>query len=397
MQGTRSILLSLLAVGLVGCISSHSDVRTDFKTSGELLAKAETAEGVPVQWTLYSGERGAPRLNRTLSTRSTTPRIGLSASPMTSERAANAGVEPFVGVWVESVSARSPAGQAGIVKGDIIVKVAGKSVTSVEQFSHLILTEGVPGEDLELELRVYRQRGEPVDGRPTATVVVQPESHEVSESSTESFELESSRGVQQYTGLQLASVPPSLSREVYGEDREIVVVSGVLRGSPAYEAGLRAGDRLVQCDSRPVDSLDTVRQSVRHRLDENWQAYDLADADDLDGRRDHGGEVVLEVTGRLGKHTARLELTDELDDVTRFYVPIITRYRSDVDSTSLSFLDFIFQFGFNYDSHTYHSISRSPADTWSLSLFPLGMFEFRKGLDSNRYTFFWFMDFETGR
>ena len=92
---------------------------------------------------------------------------------------------------------------------------------------------------------------------------------------------------------------------------------------------------------------------------------------------------------------ASVELADDLGEVTRFYVPIVTDYRSDVDSTRLSFLDFIFQFGFNYRSNVYDSDTRHPADTWSLSLFPFGMFEFKKGLYSNEYTFLWFIDFET--
>jgi hypothetical protein len=65
-----------------------------------------------------------------------------------------------------------------------------------------------------------------------------------------------------------------------------------------------------------------------------------------------------------------------------------------VDSTSWSFLDFIFQFGANYRGSYRDSATRAPQSTWLFSLFPFGMFEFEKTRNSNRYCFFWFIEFE---
>jgi hypothetical protein len=393
MQRTLS-LLAALAPALASCVSNHSEIGSPFGKVGIVVAESETAEGAPVRWRLYPGIAGAPRLDRTEQVKTLTTRVGIAASPVTSERAQAVGVEPFVGVWVDKVEETSPAAKVGIVPGDIVLRVAGQDVTSVEQFEHLVSTRGVPGEELAFEVRVYRQRGEPLDGRPSAKVVIVPEAREITESSTESVSLETSRGVQKYTGAQFAVVPTGPAREVFGEERDVVVVAGVVKGSPAYYAGLRTGDRVVECDGQPVSSLRVVREAVVRRMDEDWQRFDLVDVV-VEGSSD--APIELDVTGELGAHRASVDLSDEIDDVDRFYIPIVTSYRSDVDSARLSFLDFIFQFGFNYRSNTYDSSTREPVDTWKLSLFPLGMFEFEKGVHTNEYTFFWLIDFETRR
>ena len=61
----------------------------------------------------------------------------------------------------------------------------------------------------------------------------------------------------------------------------------------------------------------------------------------------------------------------------------------------MSFLDFIFQFGFNYRSRYHPSATRAPQKSWRFSALPLGMFEFSKSPEGKRRnTFFWFITFE---
>ena len=72
-----------------------------------------------------------------------------------------------------------------------------------------------------------------------------------------------------------------------------------------------------------------------------------------------------------------------------FHTPIIVDYTGRVDRTRTSFLDFIFQFGFNYRRTVGPSRTREPAKETYLSFFPLGMFEFERSATRSRNTLFW--------
>ena len=223
------------------------------------------------------------------------------------------------------------------------------------------------------------------------------------ESSTDSIPLDGSVGIFQFTGLRLATLSAELCEELYGEGESRIIVSGVLTGSPAYYAGLRGGDRVLSCDGKPVESLNDIRAAVLGRVADgklNGPRYDLFEALGHEKPADPGSDIVLEVEGvdvakGLGKHTAKLGVIEELEAESEFYIPIIVDYESDVNSADVSFLDFIFQFGFNYESRVRYSPSREPLETWELSILPLGMFEFEKGYNRSRYTLFWVIDFET--
>ena len=61
------------------------------------------------------------------------PLLGVSGGPVTEQAAGRLGVEQ--GAWVRDVSPGSPASQAGIVPDDVIVAVADRAITSMEDLS----------------------------------------------------------------------------------------------------------------------------------------------------------------------------------------------------------------------------------------------------------------------
>lgn len=391
----RSLALAALCLLPVACRSVHY---RDSTGNSLLLAESEQADGTKTTWRLYPGpgRDNAPRIDVTRSSEVERPYVGVTVTPMTRRRAEQAGVEPWKGVWVDAVRRGGPFSEAGIVPGDVVLAVDGAAVTSPEQFVDLVRSRGVPGEPLQVELRVYRRQGEPVEGG-SATVGVVPDSVRDRESATESLELDYSPALQTYTGLQVGSVPAEVAREVYGTEEPVVVVTGVVTGSPAYRAGFRRGDRVNTCDGAPVADVDDVRAALHRRLrDRSWPLEDLA--------RYAGGEgeatsdpIALSVTGPLGRHEASMRVTRGMRDVTDVDIPILFEYRRTADSKRVSFLDFIFQFGFNYWRQTLPSETRETVRAWELSILPLGMFEFESKQSHMEYTLFWVIDFATYR
>ena len=69
-------------------------------------------------------------------------RFGIAVEPLTDRAAHGLGVEPGQGVLIESVENDSPAEEAGIHPGDLIVEVNRERITSVEEFNNAMRKTG---------------------------------------------------------------------------------------------------------------------------------------------------------------------------------------------------------------------------------------------------------------
>lgn len=370
---------------------------SDNNNLGAQLAETSSEDGTRNVWRVYPGDDSKPRIEKNATKTDVVPDVGMTVSAVSRERAESIGVTPFRGVWVDQVTSGKPADRAGIVRGDIVLQIEGQDVASAEQFADLVASRGVPEQPLQLTVRMKRKPGTAIDTHEAATVAVTPIAAKVRKSNTDSIPLEHSKGVQTYTGLQVASIEPDLARSIYGNNQPAVLVTGVVTGSPAYYAGLRAGDRVVKIDQRAVESMQDVRDAVFNRLHgahPNAPTFDLAVS--RSGPVAGGvpaGDIQFEVDGPLGAHQTAVPVSDAVDGHSMFYIPILVDYESQAHRTEFGFLNFIFQFGFNYDSRVRPSTTRASIETSCLSILPLGMFEVRHGVAESEYTLFWFIKF----
>jgi hypothetical protein len=367
---------------------------------GVRLAEATADDGTRNVWRVYPGDDdNRPRIEKTTTKTEVVPDVGMTVSALNRERAEASGVTPFRGVWVERVTNGKPADRAGIVRGDIVMQVDGQDVASAEQFADLVASRGAPDQPLPLTVRMKRKPGTAIENQEAATVAVTPIAAKVHKSSTDSIPLEASKGVLTYAGLQLASLEPDLTRSIYGTNTPALLITGVVTGSPAYYAGLRAGDRVVKVDQRPVESMQDVRDAVLARIQSanpSAATYDLAVArSGTAAGPGPEGEIAFEVDGPLGAHQASVPIGDAVDGSSQFYIPILIDYESQPHRTEFGFLNFILQFGFNYDSRVRPSATREPLETSRLSILPLGMFEVHHGVGESHYTLFWFIKFSS--
>ena len=178
---------------------------------------------------------------------------------------------------------------------------------------------------------------------------------------------------------------------------ETVLVAAVSPGSPAYRAGLRAGDRVVRLDGAAVTGLDDLRAAVAERARERGIA--LATDEDLRGlaARTVEGPLRVEVDGRLGRHSAKFDVHPSLGARSDFDIPILFERSSDASFTRWSFLDFIFQFGANYRGQYLDADTREPARATYFSMLPFGFFEVEKRPGWSRYCILWFIEWERRR
>jgi serine protease Do len=173
--------------------------------------------------------------------------LGVSIQPVTPELAKGLKLSEAAGALVSSVTDGSPAAKAGLQPGDVILEYNGERVARADRLPGAVAATAA---GREVPLAVMR------DGksmRLTVKVGEQPESREAASEPAK---------VPATLGLAVEPVTPRLAREMGLRDEHGVIVRDVEADSPAAEAGLRAGDVIVEVNRQPVRSAADMRRQI---------------------------------------------------------------------------------------------------------------------------------------
>jgi serine protease Do len=183
-----------------------------------------------------------------LETKGTVTRgwLGVSIQPLTPELARSFGLEQERGALVADVTADSPAAKAGIERGDVVVGFNGKQIEDSAALPGLVAAAPV-GKAVPVE--ILR------DGKTRTLNVVIARLNEPSEANARQHE----RGE---WGLALQNVPPDQRRQMGLPAKDGVLVTGVEPNSPAQQAGVQAGDVVLQVNRKPVSSVEEVKAEI---------------------------------------------------------------------------------------------------------------------------------------
>lgn len=194
--------------------------------------------------------------------------IGVSVRELTADEVARVKLERPGGVFLVSVRDGSPAARAGLRGGDIIATFDGERVRGVRHFTRL-LQETPPGRAVQAEI-VRDGARQTIAITPEATEGVAgllPEIRREIERGLRTLprdlEIEPfpQRGPRARLGVTLAPLTDQLAS--YFGVTDGVLVSAVQAGSPAAQAGLRAGDVITAIEGRTMRSPGDVAASVR--------------------------------------------------------------------------------------------------------------------------------------
>jgi serine protease Do len=173
--------------------------------------------------------------------------LGVSIQPMTRELAKAFKRSDASGALVSAVIEGSPAEKAGVKAGDVIVELDGKKVAKSEDLPRLVadvhIGNEVPmvvvreGKDVRLTAKIARL----VDEAPSKIAATEGKGQ---------------------LGLSVQPVTPPVARELGLKVREGVLVRDVVEGGRAYEAGIRAGDVIVEIDRQPVRTVEDLKIRV---------------------------------------------------------------------------------------------------------------------------------------
>ena len=152
------------------------------------------------------------------------------------------------GVLIGDVSANTPAANAGLKKGDVIVKLNGQAESDSNDLRNTI-SQMSPGTQVKLD--IWR------DGKVqpfTVTLGELPKDKETAESSDDS----SSGEIQ---GIDVQDLTPEISQQLnLPSGTHGVVVTSVDPASAAAAAGINRGDLIQEINHKPVTSASQYRQ-----------------------------------------------------------------------------------------------------------------------------------------
>ena len=180
------------------------------------------------------------------------PWLGARLRSVTSDIAESLGLERPAGALVEQIWSKSPAQNAGLEIGDVIVSVEGKDVADPRAFRYRFGTKGVGG---HVSVRLLRDN-KAYDAK--IALVAAPEDPPRDERSL--------TGRNPFSGARVANLSPALAEELsIDEGAAGVVVLKVRRGSTAGNLGLRKGDIIVSVNGASVQSTRELEDHVRQR------------------------------------------------------------------------------------------------------------------------------------
>ncbi|MCD4690083.1 Do family serine endopeptidase, partial [bacterium] len=176
--------------------------------------------------------------------------LGVVPQDITRDLAEATGLESTKGVLIASVEGDTPAADAGLEAGDVVIEIDGEKIDDTVHFRRVVA--GVePGE--KARMKVLR------DGDMTTVTAKLVERPTTEEESGEEPLIEE----EIWLGLEVSSLDDPLAEELDIQARSGVLVIGVERRSEAADAGIIPGDVVVRIGDEQVANLSDYRDAVQ--------------------------------------------------------------------------------------------------------------------------------------
>jgi serine protease Do len=174
--------------------------------------------------------------------------LGVSIQPLTPDLAKSFGLKEPNGVLISDVVSDSPAAQAGVASGDIIIEFDRKKVDSPQELQKVVAATA-PGR--AVPLKVWRDKGEKmleikIGETPDENVAAKPATK--------------GKGL---LGMEVRPITPELARQLNLRSPDGVIVFSVDEDSAASEAGLQRGDVIREVNRQRIRSLPDFEKATK--------------------------------------------------------------------------------------------------------------------------------------
>ena len=179
--------------------------------------------------------------------------LGVNIQTITPELAKALRLDTQKGAIVSDVQSESPADQAGLKRGDVIITFNNQDIDDSRDLAATVANTTV-GQDVSVV--ILR------DGKQTALPLTVGKMQRDDIATNDANEPE--RG---QWGLQLQDITPEMARQLGLSSDQGVRIAAVQPDSPAAEAGVRSGDILLQVGQQPVHSVQDVQNAIAQAED----------------------------------------------------------------------------------------------------------------------------------
>ena len=214
-----------------------------------------------------------------------TAHLGVTLGDVSSEKAQELKLPAVAGAIVNSVQKNSAAAKAGIEKGDAIMEFDGVRVRSSAELRRLI-RETPAGRTVELKIvrdgktRILRAKLEASTNHFNFNM---PQVHipsinvpEIHIPPMDFSEFPYGFGPHRATlGISADDLTPQLAQYFGVKQGNGVLVSEVTKDGPADKAGLKAGDVIVQVDSKPITGVEELRAALNDNFTDDTRKVSL--------------------------------------------------------------------------------------------------------------------------
>ncbi|UCF91754.1 MAG: DegQ family serine endoprotease [Desulfobacterales bacterium] len=168
--------------------------------------------------------------------------LGVMIQNITPELKAKLGLGTDEGALVSDVVSGGPAEKAGVKRGDVILQFDGKAIRSSRDLPFVVASTPI-GKTVVVDVMRDSQR-----------MSLQVKTEELEEEA----EAAPPHEAPPQLGIQVREITPEMAKN-YGLSRTSgVIIVQVENGSPAEEAGLAAGDIIVEVDKKPVKDVNAL-------------------------------------------------------------------------------------------------------------------------------------------
>lgn len=176
------------------------------------------------------------------------PYLGIIIEDLTPALAEHFKIKAKEGVLISDIVKGSPAEKADLRRGDIILSIDGKKVTTAQKLTNAVLDRDVGD---EVTLRINR------NGEVKEVKVV------LEEKPGKIAEVRGTGEAKPYLGMTvLAITPDTIRRYNLDEDEKGVIIAKIEPGSIAEDAGMRVGDIIKEINRGKISDIADYNEAV---------------------------------------------------------------------------------------------------------------------------------------
>ncbi len=179
------------------------------------------------------------------------PWLGVEVQTVTADLAEGLGLPRPRGAIIADVASGSPADEAGLEEGDVVLRIDGQQVRDSDALRYRIATKGL---DDQAQFEIWRN-----GARQTVAVNLQPPPEEPPRNTTKLT------GDHPFAGATVENLSPAVAEELRMRETSGVVVRETEAYSPARRVGLRPGDIIVEIDRVRIERVRDLERAVQSR------------------------------------------------------------------------------------------------------------------------------------